>query len=256
MRPSTAAKRIDQLTQRRDRPPFAIDLLLPPGDDALLDRPRIAAVGPEVADLALQLPLLPEAERREGRTALDLVERGRDGCRVRRRRRQDLQPLVERRHRDPVGAPRTRAQKLPQLLERGLAVVALERGLVDVENQIRRSCRRARRGAGCRREGRGCRTGRSGGRRRRGRPREARAGEVLDRHRAAVDEKLEIVPAQIQNPPLRLVGHDDVDVHDLDVDAFGELLRGGRRRRLLCRRALRSGASASRSRLAVRRGST
>ena len=66
---------------------------------------------------------------------------------------------------------------------------------------------------------------------------DARTGEVLDCHRPAVDEELEVVPAEIQNPLLRLVGHHDVDVHHLDVDALGELFRGDRRRRLLRRRA-------------------
>ncbi len=65
---------------------------------------------------------------------------------------------------------------------------------------------------------------RSEGGRRHGRPREARRREVLDRHRAAVDEKLEIVASQVQDPAVFPVGHDDVDVDDLDVDTFAKAL--------------------------------
>ncbi len=229
----------DQSLEGDDRAPLAIDLLLRPVGDLVFEPEDLAllhsgpaqlrrraaqahAVAAVGTNVLFQLPLLAAAEPGERRPVLELVERLGDRRRVGGRQEEDAQVLFERRHHHAVAAGGSGAQELAQLPDGLEAGTILECRLVDVENQVRRRDRLRKRGRSDRKQSETLR-------RNRRRSREARRREVLDRHGVAVHEKLEIVLFQVQDPSLLAVGHDDVDIHDLDLDALGEGLRPGSR---------------------------
>ncbi len=225
-------ERVDHLCERSDRSLLAIELLLGPGDDLVLDALRLGEPEPRrearrvaavIPDVVLELHALAVAEPRKGRAILELLERLVDAGPVGGREQEDAEVLLEHRHRHAVSPFGARREELTQLPEGLVAGAILERGLIDVEDEIRRRDRFRRRGRSHRERGqvlrRECGCGRG-----------ARRREVLDRHRAAVHQKLEIVLIQVQDPSLLAVGHDDIDVHDLDLDALRKGLFGGFRR--------------------------
>ena len=111
-----------------------------------------------------------------------------------------------------------------------MARAVLERRLVDVEDQVRRRRSHRRRHRRDRQRGNLLRRYRRGLGHHSTRRRATRTGKVLDRHRAAVDEELEVVLSEVQHPSLFASGDDDVDAHHLDLDPLAERFRGIRRR--------------------------
>ena len=216
--------------------------------EIVLDRFRVRArrgqrfvVGPRVVDLILGLFALAAVRGAHCRFARDDVERRLDLHGVARERHAHFHAAVERRHHRFIAGAHDRRDELLHLLEDAVAVERRQREVVDIEDDAALLILRDLIDAHRLRQ-RGSRIRVDDDRRDGNALRIVDLVKVRDRLEKVVLVDLEVVLRQAGDRVALLVGHDDVDVDDADVDRLRELrhfvrLRLRRRLRLglLCR---------------------